>query len=135
MEMLRSFPLKELYENVKHLDADFYLIDKNSKIEYKNDFPNLINISNDIESWEDTFGILDNLDFVISSCTSVVHAAGSSGCKTFAVVPLSPYYIWRSEYEHKSYWYGDNVTVLRQKQLRSWKEPLEQLKTFLKEYE
>ena len=132
-DLHRSVPLKDIYESVKHLDAEFYSlqIDNYDEIE---DFPGLIDLHDDLENWHDTFGLIDNLDFVITSCTSVAHASASTGKKTFVFVPISGYYVWSHSME-QSPWYGDNVTILRQNKPRVWDEPCVKLKdTLLLDY-
>lgn len=62
----------------------------------------------DLSTWDDTLGVLANLDMLVSSCTSVVHAAGALGKRVLDLSPLAPYYPWIT----KEKWYPD-VTVLR----------------------
>jgi hypothetical protein len=40
------------------------------------------------------------------------------------------YYVWTSS-TGKSWWYGDNVHLFKQKKPRNWDEPLKQLGEFL----
>jgi hypothetical protein len=132
-DLHRSVLLKDIYESVKHLDAEFYSlqIDNYDEID---DFPGLIDLHDDLENWHDTFGLIENLDFVISSCTSVAHASASTGKKTFVFVPITAYYVWSHSME-QSPWYGDNVTILRQNKPRVWDEPCKKLKdTLLLDY-
>lgn len=85
-----------------------------------------------LETFEDTLAIMHHLDYIVTSCTSVAHLAGAMGVKTFVVVPITAYYVWSSNGEStESYWYGDNMTVLRQTKTRSWAEPLQQLKEII----
>jgi hypothetical protein len=68
------------------------------------------------------------MDCIVSSCTSIVHAAGAMGKRTFVMVPIAEYYIWTtSKRDGTSPWYGDNFYVSRQTKVRSWKEPLEEV--------
>jgi ADP-heptose:LPS heptosyltransferase len=83
-----------------------------------------------MNSFQETLGFIQNLDFVITSCTSIAHLAAASGKKVFVMVPISAYYVW-SHSGDKSPWYGDNVTLLRQEKPRCWKAPLEKLKSIL----
>jgi hypothetical protein len=73
---------------------------------------------------------MENLDIIITSCTSVAHAASSLGKRTFVFVPISAYYVWSHSME-QSPWYGDNVTLFRQEKPRTWKEPLLKLQNSL----
>jgi len=129
-DLRRSYPLKELYSVLKDFDADYISLQKDDGVEETSDFPNLIDLSNNLESIEDTFALISNLDFVITSCTSIAHMAASQGKKVFVFVPISTYYIWCHPTE-KSPWYGDNVFVLRQQKPHSWAEPMQELKNLL----
>lgn len=125
-DLHRSVPLKEIYESVKHLDATFYSLQRDVGLEEIEDFPAMFPMHEYMESFEDTLSIINQLDIVITSCTSVAHASASMGKKTFVLVPISAYYVW-SHSAKQSPWYGDNVTLLRQQKPRTWDEPLKEL--------
>lgn len=114
----RKIPFEQL-KAILPQDADIYYID--SKVEYEG----VINCSKLISSWEDTLDIIDQMDCIVSSCTSLVHAAGALGKTTFVAVPIAEYYIWSSSRtDGSSPWYGDNFYVAKQTQLRDWSQPL-----------
>lgn len=126
----RSVPLSEIYEVLKNVDADFFSVQKDTGLEELSEFPGLVDLSKDLKSWEDTLAVLENMDIVVTSCTSVAHAAAAMGKKTFIFVPISAYYTWSHSME-QSPWYGNNVTLLRQSLPRSWAAPLKKLKGLL----
>jgi hypothetical protein len=104
-------------------DADIYYIDK-----LKVDHPRVTNLADEIDSWEDTLDIINSMDCIVSSCTSLVHAAGAIGKTTFVVVPIAEYYIWTtSRTDYSSPWYGPNFHVMKQKELRDWNKPLSEV--------
>lgn len=78
----------------------------------------------------DTFSLVSQMDLVITSCTSIAHIAASQGKEVCVFVPIMEYYVWTSS-TGKSWWYGDNVHLFKQKKPRNWDEPLKQLKEFL----
>ncbi len=78
----------------------------------------------------DTFSIIHQMDLVITSCTSIAHIAASMGKEVCVFVPIMEYYAWTSS-TGKSWWYGDNVHLFRQKKPRNWDKPLQELKEFL----
>lgn len=78
----------------------------------------------------DTFSLVSQMDLVITSCTSIAHIAASQGKEVCVFVPIMEYYIWTSS-TGKSWWYGDNVHMLKQKKPRNWDAPLQELKEFL----
>lgn len=78
----------------------------------------------------DTFSIVNQMDLIITTCTSIAHIAASMGKEVCVFVPIMEYYVWTSDTE-KTWWYGDNVHMFKQKKPRSWNEPLQQLEKFL----
>ena len=78
----------------------------------------------------DTFSLVSQMDLVITSCTSIAHIAASQGKEVCVFVPIMEYYVWTSS-TGKSWWYGDNVHLFKQKKPRNWDEPLKQLGVFL----
>jgi ADP-heptose:LPS heptosyltransferase len=79
---------------------------------------------------EDTFALISNLDLVITSCTSIAHLAASQGKEVIVMTPISAYYLW-CQVGPKSHWYGDNVTLVKQKKPRGWGEAMLELKEVL----
>lgn len=79
----------------------------------------------------DTFSIVSKMDLIVTSCTSIAHIAASMGKTVCVFVPIMGYHVWSSS-TGKSWWYGDNVFVLKQQKPREWKEPIEQLGKLLK---
>ena len=125
-DLHRSIPLKEMYDALKHLDAEFYSLQKDDGLEELEGLP-ITDLSDKLTDFDQTLAIIQNLDLVVSSCTSIVHAAASMGKPVIVISPISSYYVWCHTLE-KSPWYGDHVTILRQQKPRVWDEPLAQLK-------
>lgn len=71
-----------------------------------------------LETWEDTIAVMDQLDLIITSCTSVAHVAAGLGKETWVLVPILPYYIWAYPGD-RSPWY-DSVRLFRQKKFGEW---------------
>jgi hypothetical protein len=70
-------------------------------------------------SWEDTAACIENLDLVITSCTSIAHLASAMGKPTWVIVPILPYHIWAYGGKH-SPWYTENTRVFRQTVFGKW---------------
>lgn len=105
-------------------DAEIYYIDKSPSYH-----PAVIDLADYIDSWEDTLDYIDQMDCIVSSCTSLVHAAGAMGKATVVVVPIAEYYIWSTSRKDTSTpWYGDNFHVCKQTTVRDWNAPLTQAK-------
>ena len=126
----RNYPLKQLFEILKNKNADFYSLQKYEGMDEIGDFPGIIDLSHEMESFYDTASYINSMDVIITSCTSIAHCAAALGKRTFVFVPISAYYPWCHP-EEKSPWYGDNVTLLRQKTPRVWDEPMVELASIL----
>lgn len=114
----RKIPL-ELMLSYLPKDVDIYYIDKTKG------HPGTIELADRIDSWEDTLDFIDQMDCIVSSCTSLVHAAGAIGKTTFVAVPIAEYYIWTSSRRDNSTpWYGNHMNVFKQTKVRDWNEPL-----------
>jgi hypothetical protein len=79
----------------------------------------ITDLQNLLISWEDTAACIENLDLVISSCTSVAHLASAMGKPTWVIVPILPYHVWAYGDKH-SPWYTENTTVFRQTVFSKW---------------
>jgi tetratricopeptide (TPR) repeat protein len=126
-DVYRKIPIEEMLACLPK-DASVYYIDTDRE------YDGTISLKNRIQSWEDTLDFIDQMDIIVSSCTSLVHAAGAMGKETIVVVPIAEYYVWTStRTDDTTPWYGDNFKVIRQTKVRSWKEPLNKVSEILKE--
>jgi hypothetical protein len=123
----RKIPLDLMLQYIPE-ECEIYYIDK----DHKKNHPRVIDLADRIQSWEDTLDFIDQMDCIISSCTSLVHAAGAMGKTTMVAVPICEYYIWTSTRQDNSTpWYGDNFYVYKQQKLRDWNHPLIQIRQHL----
>lgn len=79
-----------------------------------------------MKTWEDTASIIQGLDLVITSCTSIAHLAGALGKETWVIVPIMPYYAWAKPGE-RSVWYS-TIRIFRQQAYGNWDEPLNKIR-------
>jgi tetratricopeptide (TPR) repeat protein len=91
----------------------------------------VIPLKDKIKSWDDTLNYLDQMDLVISSCTSLPHLASAMGKEMIVIVPILNYYTWAYKHSKHSAWYGKSTTILRQKEYDNWNAPFEELKVLL----
>lgn len=129
-DLHRTLPLSELAYVVKDLGKQIYSIQKED-FEGIEDYPNIIDLHSELNTIEDALGIIWNLDYIVTSCSSTAHMAGSMGKKVYVLPPISCYYVWLGRQDNKSDWYCDNVTVFRQTEWSSWEIPLNKLKESL----
>ena len=127
-DLHRSYPLKQVLDLFEGKDVDLYSLQKDNGLEEMDS--RIHDLSDKLETWDDTLACIENLDYVITSCTSIAHASAAMGKKTIILVPISAYYTWSHSGE-QSPWYGDNVILLRQQKPRTWDEPIEKLKSLI----
>lgn len=129
-QQFRIFPAEKLinlYKNNEHIQ--FYSLQRDTDLrELPDDVSDLQHL---IISWEDTAACIQNLDLIISSCTSIAHLASAMGKPTWVIVPLLPYHIWAYGDKH-SPWYKDTTTVFRQKKFGTWDETFNNVSLELK---
>lgn len=78
----------------------------------------LINIGAEIDGYDDTMALLENLDLLVSVDTSVAHLAGAMGRPTWIMLPRAPDWRWLLD-RADSPWYP-SVRLFRQTQPRQW---------------
>jgi ADP-heptose:LPS heptosyltransferase len=84
-----------------------------------------------MKSFEDTASIIQGLDLVITSCTSIAHLSAALGKETWVIVPIMPYYAWSAPGD-KSVWY-DSVRLFRQEKYGEWDAPLKAIRSALED--
>ncbi|MGZ8924281.1 MAG: hypothetical protein ACXW2E_00225 [Nitrososphaeraceae archaeon] len=125
LELHRTIPIT-YFEQLSNKNISFFSLQKNDGFAEMCLPIGVIDISDDLTSWDDTMAAIMNLDLVITSCTSIAHVSAALGKETWIVVPLLPYYTW-ADMKKQSYWY-DSVSVYRQTQWRNWEHPFKEIK-------
>jgi hypothetical protein len=124
----RSIPIEDILAVIPE-NTEVYYIDTERTDE------RVINLKDKITSWEDTLDYISQMDLILSSCTSIVHASGAMGIPTIVYAPILEYYIWTSSRnDNTTPWYGENFHVFKQVKPRSWAETLEQSKSVINTY-
>jgi hypothetical protein len=124
-DLHRTIPFEQLIDSIPedyeiysfHIDEDFA-------------HPRVIQLKDKIKTWDDTLDYINQMDIIVSSCTSLIHAAGAIGKESIVVIPILTYYTWAKLGYHTK-WYGDNLTILRQREYDNWNAPLKELKDML----
>jgi len=125
-QQFRRFPPGFLTELGKYDEIQLYSLQRDQNII---DLPeNIIDLQHQLVSWEDTLAAMENLDIVITSCTSIAHAAAALGKETWILTPILPYHTWTfgAPQSTKSPYY-DCVTLYRQQKAKSWNETFQKL--------
>ena len=93
---------------------------KNLRIEDK-----IIDLTDKLTDFSKTASLVQNLDLVVSSDTSIVHLCGALDIPTWVMVPKIPDWRWQIKGENSA-WYK-SVRIFRQKQNRVWETVFQSL--------
>lgn len=127
-DQFRLFPVEGLLPLSKYGQLFSLQIEDNEDL-HKN--APVWDLSDEIDSWSDTYDIIADSDLVVSSCTAVAHMAATMGKKVIVLVPLVPYFIWASD---DVPWYNDNVKVVRQREYNSWDSAFQELYQIVEDF-
>ena len=105
-----------LQKELKDSDKDFF--DSYRKIKFFGD---------QINNFDDTAALIECVDLVISTCTSIPHLSGALGKRTLILLSYVPDWRWLLT-ETKSPWYP-TVKLFRQEKLDDWSAPLRGIKS------
>lgn len=113
----RSIPALELVDTLSEVEkVKLYSLQRDNNLVYLPD--NVTDLSQKLETWEDTAAIIKCLDLVITSCTAVAHLSASLGKPTWVMIPIMPYYVWVLPGETTP-WY-QTVKLFRQTVFGKW---------------
>lgn len=121
----RAIPLKKLEPLFGHDDIEFYSLEKGDSLNQIEDFPKIVNLEPELNSFSDTAGALMNLDLLITIDTGIAHLAGALGVKTYLLLPYSSEWRWFSDTE-KTPWYP-NFTLFKQEKEGDWEEVVKRI--------
>ncbi len=95
------------------------LINQNSNVNYFED------LDKSGKPFEDTIGIIKNLDLLITADTSLGHLSATLGKPTWIALPFVSDWRWFQD-KNKSVWY-DTVKLFRQKKIGNWTQVFEMI--------
>ena len=94
-------------------------------------YPQMINLEDEIHTFDDTASLLKNLDILITVDTALAHLAGALGVKTYLLLCFAPDWRWFDN-DKKTEWYP-NVTIIKQKDRRTWQDVSDKLYEYILE--
>jgi len=118
----RSCPIDNMMAISKNDQYDFYSLQLPISIEHKQVLTdhNVIDLEQELVSYSHTGALIQQMDLVVSVCTSVIHLSGALNIPS--IVLLSPHADWRWLLDEKqSTWYP-NTKILRQEKSGDWAE-------------
>ena len=124
-EQFRTFDPATLFRIADIPGVACYSLQRDTGAEMLPKASKVIDLGPHLETWEDTAGVISNLDLVVTSCTAVAHLAAAMGKPTWVIVPIMPYYVWAWPWgSETSPWYP-RVRLFRQEKFGEWSAPLE----------
>ena len=131
-DLHRSVPLDAIYDVVIDRDFELYSLQRDTGADDVKLYPDIIDLQDKLETFEDALGALSQMDIVITSCTSIAHASAALDIgKTIILAPISAYYTWASTTDTSTIWYSNNTKIVRQTKHACWNEPMNQLAEIL----
>lgn len=120
---IRSIPLSLFVPLLKKTDMHFYALQKGEKaLEQMRALPKglapLTPLGDELNDFEDTAGLLMNLDQLITVDTSVLHMAGALGCPAWGLLQFDPDWRWLIS-RPDTPWY-DSLRLFRQDRFGDW---------------
>jgi tetratricopeptide (TPR) repeat protein len=91
----------------------------------------LINVGAEIQDYDDTMAILENIERLVTVDTSVAHLAGAMGRPVWIMLPKAPDWRWLLDREDTP-WYP-SVRLFRQTQVRRWDDVAQRMAQRLRE--
>ncbi len=128
----RNIPLEQL-KPVLELPVEFHVLQKDIRPEDKSVLDTMTHLrcyQDDLKDFSDTAAIIQQMDLVISICTSVAHLAGSLGQPTWVLLPYSADYRWLPD-RSDSPWY-QNINLIRCEAPGIWANVINQTSEKLK---
>jgi len=125
VDHLRSISLNYFNDLFNIEKINFISLQKGFGLEQIKNFKHkdkLYNFSKEVDNgeniFEDTIGILQNIDLVISIDSSLVHLSSTLGIKTFALLHFCP--DWRWNLMTKEFSWYDKLKIYRQEEVNKW---------------
>ena len=88
-------------------------------------YPQIVDLEEHIQTFDDTASLLKNLDVLITVDTALAHLAGAMGVKTYLLLCKAPDWRWFDN-DKKTEWYP-SVTIIKQHDRRTWEDVAEEL--------
>lgn len=113
-------------------NVEFYSFQKDDIFNSLEKYPQIIDLSNTFETFDDTAAAMKNLDIMISVDTSNIHLAGALGVKSKLLIPYCSDWRWFDNTE-KTEWY-DSVELIKQIERQDWFKEVEILTDYVKNF-
>ena len=95
-------------------------------------YPQMINLKEELKTFDDTAAAMKNVDLFISADTSCLHLAGALGVKAFLLIPYCSDWRWFKN-DKSTEWYS-SVELFKQKDRQDWFIETDMIYERLKDY-
>ena len=124
-------PVKYFEELGSLPNVELYSLCKEHGVDDISDHSNIIPLYEDngtewLETWDDTFAVISQLDLTISCSTCIPIVCAGLNKSIWTVVPEDPYYLWLQDF-----WFGDKMRIYTQSVKGDWNHPFEDVKNDL----
>lgn len=131
----RSLSLKRMTRIIAAAPLSFVCLQKPippADTDYLMTLPELIDLSTEVRTFDDTAALIENLDLVISVDTAIGHLAGALGKQTWIMLPKASDWRWLLN-RPDSPWYP-TVRLFRQPAPGAWEQVIEEVAAALGAY-
>ena len=111
-------------------NTEFYSFQMNDIFGMCEKYPQIIDLSKEINTFDETAALLKNIDILITVDTALAHLAGALGVKTYLLLCHAPDWRWFENTE-KTEWYP-SITIIRQQDRRTWEDVSKKLYEYIK---
>lgn len=125
-QQFRRFPYDFIMNLSKYKELQLYSFQRDSNTI---DLPEeIVDLQHILLSWEDTLAAIQQMDIMITSCTSVAHLSAAMGKETWVIVPILPYHTWTyGAPNSRTSPYYDTVRLFRQREPNNWNKTFQLL--------
>lgn len=125
----RSTDFNFFYDLAKKFpNIEFFSIQKGffeSEFHNNNNLSNIHDLSNQIDDFSDSAGILENIDLLLSIDSAIVHLAGAMNKPVTMLVPYSSDWRWGIS-GSSTFWYP-SMEIIRQTEIGNWQTAFDQV--------
>lgn len=114
----RTINIDYLKPLLKLNNVEFYSFQKDDIFNAIEKYPQIVDLSETFETFDDTAAAMKNLDLLISVDTSNIHLAGALGVKSKLLLPYCSDWRWFDN-TSKTEWY-DSVDIIKQNERQDW---------------
>ncbi|MFZ4059034.1 MAG: methyltransferase domain-containing protein [Ferruginibacter sp.] len=131
-QQFRKFPEEFITNLSKYKELEIYSLQRDHNLVQLPE--GVTDLQHFLLSWEDTMAAIENLDIVITSCTSIAHLAAAMGKETWVLTPILPYHTWTpGNPDTDTTPYYKCTKIFRQKTARKWNDTFQKMYAALEE--